>query len=408
MKIKNIEIVNWRSIKQLNMDFEDLMIMIGQNNHGKSNVLNAILFFFGEIKPQSLDFNEEQGELYVEVTFDELDQSDLSTFSKYVTATNTIKVRKSATISGGLLYQGYTQTPVDEWLQESNASSYTNRTIASSIPFYEFLPETGRLTQAMIKEAQTTYIEENIASINFRYELEETNFLGAKNVAKGIFGDVFHIPAMKVSSDDYSNKDSSLFGKLYGRIISELSDTNPDWIDAKNRMSGLFGLLNKIDSNGNENSLRPSELDTFEESLNGHLSDWGANVELEVLSPNVDDVFRSNTQVWVNDGFRTDISRKGSGLQRALSFALIKAFADKLRQQQESEQEVSRSSSRSMFFILEEPELYLHPQAQRALLDSLISLSNSGAQVVLCTHSSSLIDLKNINQYALLKKNHLK
>ena len=405
MKIKSIKIKNWRSIKELSISFQDLMILIGQNNHGKSNVLNAIMFFFGEIKPQELDFNDGQDELHVEVIFEALGENERSTFTKYVTAEGTIKVRRTASKStGAVIYQGYTQSPVDDSLKECNAGSYTNRAIAEATVFASLLPESGRLTKAIITEAQSSYIVQNASSIEFVYELENTNFLGAKNVAKGSFGDVFYIPAVKVASDDYSNKDSSLFSKLYGRVISELSTSNSDWDEAKERMSALFKLLNKKDDEGNENTARPVELTSFESQLNQHLLDWGANVELEVEVPNVDDVFRSNTQVWINDGFRTDITRKGNGLQRALSFALIKTLADKLREQQNTSEESSSSSSQSMFFILEEPELYLHPQAQRALLDSLVALSESGAQIVLCTHSSALIDLAKYKSICIVKK----
>lgn len=68
MKIASLRILNWRSIKELEIDFQDLMIFIGQNNHGKSNVLSAILFFFGEMKHQDLDFNSGTQELHVEAT----------------------------------------------------------------------------------------------------------------------------------------------------------------------------------------------------------------------------------------------------------------------------------------------------------------------------------------------------
>ena len=48
MKIEILVISNWRSIQYLEIEFQDLMIFIGQNNHGKSNVLSALLFFFSE------------------------------------------------------------------------------------------------------------------------------------------------------------------------------------------------------------------------------------------------------------------------------------------------------------------------------------------------------------------------
>tara|TARA_R100000687_G_C6292558_1_gene92141 strand:- start:35 stop:262 length:228 start_codon:yes stop_codon:yes gene_type:complete len=72
MNIKKITISNWRSIKDLEIDFEDMMVFIGQNNHGKSNILSSLLFFFGEIKHQELDFNHGAQELYVEALFTNL------------------------------------------------------------------------------------------------------------------------------------------------------------------------------------------------------------------------------------------------------------------------------------------------------------------------------------------------
>jgi hypothetical protein len=96
LKIETLRIQNWRSIKNLEIRFQDLMIFIGQNNHGKSNVLSAILFFFGEIKPQDLDFNRGAQELFVEAVFTDLDEADKITFKKYLRHDGAIQVRKTA------------------------------------------------------------------------------------------------------------------------------------------------------------------------------------------------------------------------------------------------------------------------------------------------------------------------
>ena len=407
MKIETVSISNWRSIKTLDIAFQDLMIFIGQNNHGKSNVLSAVLFFFGEIKPQDLDFNRGTQELHVEVKFTDLDATDKVTFKKYITSDGRVSVRKTAFVGGNFEYKGYVQNPVDEWLREANAAGYSKREIAESLPFNPYLPAGGRLTKQDIIDAQVKYIENNVATVLFNFEQEETNFLGLKSVAKGIFGDVYFIPAVKDATEDFTTKEASAFGKLYAGIIESLSASNPDWKDTKTKLSSLFGALNRVDENGVRNIHRPKVLTDFEAALGTELRAWGAEIDVEVLAPNIDDVFRANTQVWIDDGVRTDIRRKGHGLQRALTFALIKVISDGLKLQRvNAGQDAAgpRTVSASTYFILEEPELYLHPQAQRALFDSLVSLSESKNQVIICTHASALIDVERYKSICIVKK----
>lgn len=407
MKIESVLISNWRSIKDLEIKFQDLIILIGQNNHGKSNILSALLFFFGETKHQDLDFNRGSAELFVEITFTHMDDDDKTTFRKYLTADGKIKVRKTAYLDGSFEYHGYLENPVDEWLRESNASSYAKRELVETLPIKPFISNpTGRLSKQDIVDAQNAYIQANMESISFNYELEETNFMGLKSVAKGIFGNVFFIPAVKDSIEDFSTKESSAFGKLYSSMIESMSDNNDDWKSTKERLSKLFGALNEKDSEGMQNHNRPAELVEFEAALSEELEGWGASINLEVTAPNIDDVFKANTQVWVNDGVRTDIKRKGHGLQRALTFALIKVVSKGLKANNglEDVEASTRKASASNYFILEEPELYLHPQAQRSMFDSLVSLSESSSQVILCTHSSALISVDRYKSIAIVKK----
>ncbi len=410
MKIEKIKIKNWRSIIDEELQAQDLMVIIGQNNHGKSNLLTAILFFFGEIKHQDLDFNHDSTELFVEIRFSDLDDIDKTTFKKYLTSEDHILVRKSAYLGGSFEYRGYIENPNDEWLQEANASAYTKREISVSLPFHPFLPDTGRVSKQNIIEAQNFYIEQNQADIEFSYELETTNFLGLKSVAKGIFGEVYFIPAVKEASDDFSSKDSSVFGKMYSDVVAAMSENNEDWKETKEKLGKLFSTLNKTDSDGNKNDERPNQLSDFEEELTEELVAWGAKIDIEVNPPDIENVFKANTQIWINDGVRTDITRKGQGLQRALTVALIQVLAKRSKTVMEnnSNSKGKRQASSSIYFIFEEPELYLHPQAQRSLFDSFVELSKSGSQVILCTHSSGLINVERYKSiYIATKKNDI-
>lgn len=409
MKIEKIDVKNWRSIKEQELQAQDLMVIIGQNNHGKSNLLSSILFFFGEIKHHDLDFFHGSTELYVELTFGSLDDSDKVTFKKYLTSDDKIVVRKSAFLGGSFEYRGYIENPSEEWLQESNASAYTKRELANSLPFHPFLPDSGRITKQNIIDAQTSYIEQNRDEIEFTFEMQTTNFLGLKSVAKGIFGEVYFIPAVKEASDDFTSKDSSVFGKMYADVVALMSEHNDDWKETKEKLGNLFSTLNKNDHDGNENEDRPQQLSDFEEELTNELVSWGARVDIEVSPPDIESVFKANTQVWVDDGVRTDIKRKGHGLQRALTVALIQVVAKRAIADSENEgeeNEGNRKVSNSRYFIFEEPELYLHPQAQRSLFDSFVGLSESGSQVILCTHSSGLIDVERYKSiYIATKEN---
>lgn len=397
MKIEKISIKNWRSIKNQVVQAQDLMVIIGQNNHGKSNLLSSILFFFGEIKHHDLDFYRGSMELFVELQFGNLDESDRTTFKKYLTSEWKIVVRKTAFLGGSFEYRGFVENPTEEWLQEANAGAYTKRELANSLPFYPHLPTTGRISKQDIMAAQTLYIEQNSEAINFTFELESTNFLGLKSVASGIFGEVYFIPAVKEASDDFTSKDSSVFGKMYSDVVALMSESNDDWKTTKDNLGKLFETLNKKDKDGIINDGRPKQLSDFEEELALELVTWGARVDIEVSPPDIESVFKANTQVWVDDGVRTDIKRKGHGLQRALTVALIQVVAKRAlaaAANNNVHDETTRKVSNSRYFIFEEPELYLHPQAQRSLFDSFAGLSESGSQVILCTHSSGLIDVE--------------
>ena len=403
MKIKTIEIENWRSIKNMKISAQDLMIIIGQNNHGKSNLLSAILFFFGEIKHQDLDFFQGSKELFIDIEFSELDDQDKKTFEKYITQQETIKVRKVAYLGGSFEYKGWIQNCSEDYLKEENAGNYTSRETANSLPFYPYLQSNGRLTKQHIIEAQQKYIKANIENLTFSYELEKTNFMGLKSVAKGIFGEVYFLPAIKNAADDFASKDTSVFSRLLGEVVETMSQYNEDWQGTKQQLTNLFSKFSKY-IDGVENTERPKQLSDLENELSKELLSWNACFDIELNIPDIDSVLKSNASVWINDGTRTDIARKGHGLQRAVTIALIQLIAKRQLQSHQDSETTNRKVSKSRYFIFEEPELYLHPQAQRTLFDSFVDLSNTGSQVILCTHSSNLINIDKYKSIYIVRK----
>jgi CRISPR-associated exonuclease Cas4 len=91
-----------------------------------------------------------------------------------------------------------------------------------------------------------------------------------------------------------------------------------------------------------------------------------------------------------------------------MMFALLRSWASALRAQRisDGEEEVSpRKQSDSVIFAMEEPELFLHPHAQRRLSASLREIAETPQhQVFLCTHSTHFVDLANYKEVAIVTK----
>lgn len=411
MQIQKAVIHNWRSIKDVEIDFENLMIFIGQNNHGKSNVLSALLFFFGHISHSDLDFSSNSEELFVELTFKNLDEQDKSQFQKYLTSDGKIQVRKQVMKGGVSEYHGYCEMPLEDCLREDKVQSPIKREAYENTLLKDLLPA-GRITKEILATTQAEYISQNRDSLKFEYNIESSQFLGFKTVAQGIFGELFFVPAVKSASDELQTKgSSSIFSRLLTNVINKMSEDNPQYKETKSQVEGLIKSLNKLSDDGNENKDRPEEINKLEKKLEEELASWNTTIDIDITPPNIDDVFRVGTNVVIDDGQKTDVSRKGNGLQRSLIFALVKSWAAVLKEEAAKVEEEAgtsgRKTSRSTYFIFEEPELYLHPQAQKQLFSSLKDLATSGNQVILTTHSSFFIDLSIHKSICIICKDNL-
>ncbi len=413
MRIKKIIIDNFRSIKHIEINCESLVIFIGQNNHGKSNIFLALQFFFeSSFRVSADDFFKHAdipNALSVELQFFDLEEQDKTTFKKYLLPDQTIRVLKTAKTAEDKkiesFYNGYINALQEEWLIPDNASNYTNRDTLTSLPseFINLLPPAGRLTKSHIEEAQLKYIEAYRDNLSFDVRIETGPFMGAKTFASGILGDFYLIPAVRDISDETKVQATTNFGKLLNNLIKEMSLNNPDFIEIKEKLSRLLSSLNV------EGGKRPKELFELEKSLAQELKPWEVSLDIEITPPDIEKLFQLGTSIFVNDGIRTPIEMKGHGIQRSLIFALFKEWAKTIRKTREQTTDVgvkkSRYASQSTFFAIEEPELFLHPQAQRQIMVSLEELSNApNHQVFLCTHSTWFVDMDLYRSITLVRK----
>jgi hypothetical protein len=105
-------------------------------------------------------------------------------------------------------------------------------------------------------------------------------------------------------------------------------------------------------------------------------------VTFDVSEPLFEDLLK-NFETSINDGIDTRAEEKGDGMQRALMLAIIKTYSDYRRENEEL--------GKSFVFLIDEAELHLHPTGQRQLKNALLVLAENGDQVLINTHSSVLV-----------------
>ena len=414
MQICKLNINNFRSIRNLVLDCGSLITILGPNNHGKSNVLAALEFGLStSAKPTEEDFfayrKPETNDLWVEITFAELTEQEKNTFKRYVLSDNTICIRKTAHLKNGsveIIYNGWIEQTDTDWLRSENASNYTTRDKINATPLKDFVPESGRILKAQVEIAQQGYIENHIDCLEFTKELESTPLLGQKNVGGGVLPEFYLIPAVRDLTEETKIKTTTAFGRLMNRAVREMAERDPNFTEARAQLERVISTLNQRESADEV----PNEIALLEKNIEKELLDWGVNVNIEVEPPEIEKLFELGTDILLDDGVRTTADRKGHGLQRAMIFALLRSWATALRIEKKrlSDEEVSpRKQSASVIFAMEEPELFLHPHAQRRLSASLREISEIAEhQIFLCTHSTYFVDLAHYKEVVIVSKDN--
>ena len=388
-----------------------MLVLLGQNNHGKSNVISALDFALNSsVKPQTDELfafaDPDDKTMWVEISFDRLSKQESTTWKKYVLADGTFRFRKTAKHDDQgralVAYNGYVSEPEEEWLKADKVSNYMRRDAVSDTPLSAYVPESGRLTKALIEEAQQQYIEEHRADLTFHEALEEGPLLGQKNVAAGVLPEFFLVPAVRDLSEESKVKGTALFGKLLTFAVTEMATADPRFRSIQEKLSELIGALNAAPDSED----RPQQLTDLETSIEQELSEWGVRVSVEVTPPDISKIFELGTDIHLDDGLKTLAERKGHGLQRAVIFGLMKAWAKAMRRAVPATGgTTARKASESVVFAIEEPELFLHPHAQRALDNALRVLAQSdNSQVLVCSHSTHFVNLDDYRGIALIRK----
>ncbi|SKC99070.1 Predicted ATP-dependent endonuclease of the OLD family, contains P-loop ATPase and TOPRIM domains [Burkholderia sp. CF099] len=206
---------------------------------------------------------------------------------------------------------------------------------------------------------------------------------GIANSITPLVPEPIYIPAVKNFNDDMKTSQSTSFGRLLALL---LEDMEPDLGQINQALNQLNTIFNRVAEGGNELDERHRCVRELENLVETLLSQNfpRARVELRIPPPELKAIL-SSAQIYVDDGTRDLIDNKGDGIKRSLTFALLQAYVHQLGQRRQ-QRGADRAAHRPIMFLFEEPELYLHPKSQTILFNTLARISETH-QVVVTTHS---------------------
>ena len=347
MNIRKIIINNYRSIKAIKIEsLNDFNVFVGQNNHGKTNIFEAIEWFFnGPRKGESL---------------------------------NTLRhcFDKSCLIEVQIEFDG---------LQDA-VQKMKNTTNAAKFKAYQD-NETILIRRTSETEGKKREIFD---TVNNDWKDPGTGFDRALDDLLPRFE---YIDTKKTFEDVSSYKKTSPMGIVLSSLLTDIMETDQKYIEFKEAFVKAF-------NDDSENSGVRQKMIEIGNQLKEHLEKQFPDTEQVNTSlgiPLIDDLFKS-LNIEINDGVNTRVCDKGDGMQRAVMLAIMELYADYRK---------GISNGKNNLFFIDEAEIHLHPSAQRRLKNVLLDLSGAGDQVFINTHSSVFIADENERQniYQVFKEN---
>jgi predicted ATP-dependent endonuclease of OLD family len=351
-RISYIEIQNFRACQSVSLPLDDFTPLVGQNNVGKSTILESLRWL---LKP------------------DARSSSDFADAKQPIVVTARIEGISAAIL--GLIPEPRHRTAIEPfcpngvlWIRVS-AEGTTAKSLKSEVWNPAVVEADGKPKEW---RPYPTGLPQAVAAI---------------------LPEPLSIQAMKdVQKDFTSVAAGTSIKKLIEEIAEPVTKANAADIDAA--LKTINDLLT------GEGETRSKALNDFDQEATKVLEDFfpGLTLQLELPETKIKEFFKSGS-LKVGEVGRVGVmefSQLGSGAQRAIEMALIRYLA-------KAAADAEANCTRKLLLI-DEPELYLHPQGVRRVRHALAQLSTKGFQVVFSTHSPLMLDRANAAHTVIVRK----
>ncbi len=341
MKIEYLKIKNFKSIRELEIgDMENSLILVGKNNTGKTSVIDAIVLAAGIRQAKDYEFLEANRPIEISMCIEFTDE-DLHYY------------HTRAILSKSRSYE--------KWLDEFKKAlpSFKDGTVSFAC---KIKPDrTVRYDDGFKKN--NPHIKEIIPKI---YHIDQNRNLDALQNDVFSFYDKASFQKLKENKCAFdSAKNCSLCFQCIGMINKKAPEEMTLFETARLLQYKLFN----------------TNLSEFAKKVNDHFHANGSPLQeiRYVIDFDIDRLLSIDTQLYNPErgGSIGSINMLGEGLKSIYALTFLETYVDE-------------DDTLPCIILLEDPELYLHPQLQKVASEILYRLSKKN-QVIFSTHSPNMI-----------------
>ena len=368
MIITKLRINNYKNIEDMALEFvKGKNIIVGQNNSGKSNIISAINLVIGEKWPskryEDNFYYQDSDSFTISLQLSECSEFDTTYLENYGKKTALCK------LTPDLEYLKMSPDEIDElgiaiktdWVLSTDLISLIENAKNMYITLHSKKGEDAIYTLSMILDDGYLY--------KFKYFSQEllTSFITSAI-----------IPSERNIKNELAVNNYSWYGKLIKKVWQEMSDEDKEKLNENN--TNLSQVTNSI-FEGLTSELGDSVKDAIPYN----------KLEFKLIQDTKTDYYKG-IKILLDDGYYSLLDDKGSGIKSLIIIELFKLYCKKYHKF-------------SSCLIVEEPEVFLHPQARSVLskkIDQFL-LENSN-QTIVTTHSEQFLSNFDIKQLTFINK----
>lgn len=206
-----------------------------------------------------------------------------------------------------------------------------------------------------------------------------------------LFPEVVHIEATKNLEDDIAKaKAKSTMRELLDMLADQVLAEKQDIQDALDRVHALLTTAGSASGATSRQSFDDEASKTLDLFFPGY------GIETKFAPVKAEDFFK-NAQLSVTEPFgpAREFDEVGAGTQRGIQMALVQMLGQR---------RTPTSAAQRLLLLIDEPELFMHPQAIRRIRQTLKVLSTRGFQVVFTTHSPEMLSRETVQQTVIVRR----